>query len=168
MDKPTTKEYYTIRSNLFNSIRGSLYRRAPTKLKYWSERSRITYRICMSLCYLGYCMYTRFATFWTSFIISHHVTEKKNHNCAFRMNNFWNNEWMKKMFSFHDEDELYLYNSVETLYKLVQGLPRIIIFVKNVKIRYYLVLTDCRTIYTYIFLLRGMDLSSIPVVRKWS
>ena len=70
------------------------------------------------------------------------------------------------MFSFHDENELYLYNSVETLYKLVQGLPRIIIFVKNVKIRYYLVLTDCRTIYTYIFLLRGMDLSSIPVVRK--
>ena len=54
------------------------------------------------------------------------------------MNNFWNNEWMKKMFSFHDENELYLYNSVETLYKLVQGLPRIIIFVKNVKIRYYL------------------------------
>ena len=77
MEKPTTKGYYTIRSNLFNSIRGSLYRRAPTKLKYWSERSRITYRICMSLCYLGYCMYTRFATFWTSFIISHHVTEKK-------------------------------------------------------------------------------------------
>ena len=43
MDKPTTKEYYTIRSNLFNSIRGSLYGRAPTKLKDRSERSRITY-----------------------------------------------------------------------------------------------------------------------------
>ena len=43
MDKPTTKEYYTIRSNLFNSIRGSLYRRAPTELKDRSERSRITY-----------------------------------------------------------------------------------------------------------------------------
>ena len=166
MDKPTTKEYYTIRSNLFNSIRGSLYRRAPTKLKDWSERSRITYMHVSLLSRLLYVYQIRYFLNVVHNIASCH--RKKNHNCAFRMNNFWNNEWMKKMFSFHDENELYLYNSVETLYKLVQGLPRIIIFVKNVKIRYYLVLTDCRTIYTYIFLLRGMDLSSIPVVRKWS